>query len=195
MTKKNKYIHGVKDEKQNKNSISTYVPSNDEENDNIITDIYAEKAESEFRKKLDEGIKSNEKIEEYNNNLFENRSDKLNNIKLRDNWVMVRFLKIKRYDDNGLYIGGLKEKKMDNQKVKLEVTELNEDYQNQEVGVVVLTGPEVAKDINIGDKVHVMIDKFSINKSMRFIDCDNASVKFDNYWVFKDSQIDWIETN
>lgn len=164
-----------------------------EETPRIIIDDSSMLAEIERTKK--HALSEREKVDDYNNSLYELRNPLIDKVELTGNRILVRLYRLQFYTKDGMYIGGRKQTVMSRSELDKKIVDAPNEAQFQERGVVVkispFCSPEFKQLVKEGDVVDIDPGSFT-GKAQRWMEKELVNSEFDNYFIFSEYSVEMV---
>lgn len=158
--------------------------------------IFLNENEYQVTNNFEKGISENLKTDELNDNLYKNRDPESDKIELLGPKVLVRMLRLKLYNKQGLWTGGRTHEVLSKSEMRKNVEQLPDSMQFQDRGVVLKVSDACSDNfkskVTPGTIIEVDPTAFNPGRMQRWIHKDNVTNDFDNYFIIPEFVIENI---
>lgn len=130
-------------------------------------------------------------VETYNTETIWNVHPRVEKMTLLGTKVLVRFQKLHKYNENGIYMGELMTRKLNRENVVVEGHALPQELQVSNMAAIVKVGEDVTK-VKEG-QIGYVNKRQGFEFNMRYMDQYSSNDQFDNYYMVDERDIEWVE--
>jgi len=142
------------------------------------------------------GLSENKKVDEYNDTLYTERDPASDQIILLGPKVLVRMLRLKLYNKNGMWTGGRTHEVLSKSEMRKNIEQLPDNMQFQDRAVVLQVSDNCSdwfkEKVVPGTIVEVDPTAFNPGRMQRWLHKDNVTNSFDNYFILPEFIIENI---
>ena len=148
---------------------------------------------------FDKGLSENKKVDDYNNTLYTERDITTDKITLLGPKVLVRMLRLKLYNKQGIWTGGRTHEVMSKSEMRKNIEQLPDNMQFQDRAIVIKVSDSCSdlfkEKVTPGTIIEVDPTAFNPGRMQRWLHKDNVTNNFDNYFIVPEFIIENIIEN
>jgi len=158
-------------------------------NDLVLPDkkIFIDETNAVLINSLDKGMIENEKVDKYNEALFDSADEITKRIVLIGPKLLVRMFRLKMYNTDGIWTGGRTQEILSESEMKKKKVQLSENMQYQDRAVVIQVSEGCSEGVKNSIRPGMVVDldpvAFNPGRMQRWLHKENVNNEFDNYFT------------